>query len=277
MTPSAVQDLVAAFGAEHAPGSPARRAADRALAGDTDARGTLRALLTVRSAGVIATPVRHALDRLLEEETTARGSVDATALPLLVDTHGVAGVLGDHVALWRGDLTRLAADAVVNAANEQLLGCFVPEHRCIDNVIHAVAGPALRADCDAYMSGRTGPEPTGSAVLTAGHHLPAGHVIHTVGPIVRGPLTTQDIAMLASSYRSILDLAAANDLGTVGFCSISTGVFGFPKDAAAQVALDTIERWFTDRPDAPQRAVISLFADVDVTVYEHALMERSTR
>ncbi len=190
--------------------------------------------------------------------------MNANDLPVLANTHGVHNRIGKQVALWEGDLTILEADAVVNAANDQMLGCFVPGHRCIDNVLGAAAGPDLRAECADYMARRQGrPEPTGSAVLTGGYHLPARHVIHTVGPIIpdRNP-SDEDEVTLASCYRGILDLTRDSGLDSVGLCSVSTGVFGYPKDQAADVVLDTIDDWLRDNPEEALRIVISAFTEV---------------
>jgi len=171
--------------------------------------------------------------------------------------------------------------AVLNAANSGMLGCFAPGHRCIDNIIHAVAGPALRAECARYMTWaetfdptrRQGGEPAGRAVFTGGYHLPAQHVIHSVGPIIedgREP-TLRDRRLLSSCYTSVLNVAHAAGLGSVGLCSLSTGVFGYPKRQAALVTLETIGRWLAAHPDSRLRIVISLNADVDVAAYEAAL------
>ncbi|MDO4900105.1 macro domain-containing protein [Actinomyces sp.] len=244
-------------------------------------RRLLDGLLTIRPPREIPDDdVRKDLDEMLAAEAAQRvhdaGAPDALTLPTLEVTHGVSGRLGERVALWRGDLTTLRADAIVNAANAQMLGCFVPGHTCIDNVIHAVAGPGLRAECAAYINARDGrPEETGRALLTGGYHLPATHVIHTVGPIVEGGRPTDaDRALLASSYRSVLDVAADADLGSVGLCSVSTGVFGYPKDEAAPLVLNTLEEWLRARPESELRIVICAFADVDVAAYEAALAYR---
>lgn len=244
-------------------------------------RRLLDGLLTIRPPREIPDDdVREDLDEMLAAEAAQRvhdaGAPDALALPTLATTHGVAGPLGEQVALWRGDLTTLRAGAIVNAANAQMLGCFVPGHTCIDNVIHAVAGPGLRAECAACMEARDGrPEETGRALLTSGYHLPAAHVVHTVGPIVEdGSPTDADRALLASSYRSVLDVVAEAGLDSVGLCSVSTGVFGYPKDQAAPLVLDTLEDWLCAHPDAGVRIVICAFADVDVAAYEAALAAR---
>ncbi|MDU0349674.1 macro domain-containing protein [Actinomyces sp. MRS3W] len=241
-------------------------------------RRLLDGLLTIRPPREIPDDdVREDLDEMLAAEASKRvhdaGAPDALTLPTLAITHGVTGALGEHVALWRGDLTTLRAGAIVNAANAQMLGCRVPGHACIDNVIHAVAGPGLRAECAAYMDSRSGtPEHTGRALLTGGYHLPAAHVIHTVGPIVEdGRPTAEQRDQLASSYRSVLDTAERAGLDSVGLCSVSTGAFGYPKDEAAPLVLRVLTDWLAAHPDSTLRIVICAFADADVAAYEAAI------
>lgn len=249
----------------------------RRIGGNLDDRQLLADLLTSRPPGPIPAEIGADLDALLGREREGRGTVDAAALPTLADQGNVAVDLPlDKVGLWRGDLIRLSADAIVNAANDRLLGCFIPGHACIDNAIHAAAGPGLREECAAHMRGQDSPEPTGRAVITSGYNLPSAYVIHTVGPIVRGELTDTDQRLLTACYQSILDIAHAHPhIETVGLCSISTGVFGFPKAPAARVCLDTIASWFDRHPDSTLRIIISLFADVDESAYRMALSERT--
>lgn len=243
--------------------------------GAEDDRRFLAALLTVREPGPLPADVGALLDELLSTEAAARGSVEATELPTLAERGAASGAVAGRMRLWRGDLTALRADAIVNAANDRMLGCFVPGHTCIDNVIHAAAGPALREECAGNMARRGRPEPTGTATLTAGHHLPASFVIHTVGPIVADHRpTAADAATLASCYRSILDVAEAHgDIRTVGFCAISTGVFGYPKEAGARVAIRTIRDWLVEHPGSDIEPVVSAFTPADEAVYLDAIRE----
>ena len=243
-------------------------------------RRLLDGLLTIRPPRPVPDDdVREDLDEMLAAEVAQRvldaGAPDAQTLPTLSATHGVAGLMGRSVALWRGDLTTLRAGAIVNAANAEMLGCRVPGHTCIDNVVHAVAGPGLRAECAEYMQGRGGrPEETGRALLTDGHHLPAEHVIHTVGPVVDGEVAEEHRVLLASSYRSVLDAAVEAGLDSVGLCSVSTGVFGYPKEKAAPLVVSVIDQWLSAHPDAGLRVVICAFAQEDVDAYEAALAPR---
>ena len=243
-------------------------------------RRLLDGLLTIRPPRPVPDDdVREDLDEMLAAEVAQRvldaGAPDAQTLPTLSATHGVEGLMGRSVALWRGDLTTLRAGAIVNAANAEMLGCRVPGHTCIDNVVHAVAGPGLRAECAEYMQGRGGrPEETGRALLTDGHHLPAEHVIHTVGPVVDGEVAEEHRVLLASSYRSVLDAAVEAGLDSVGLCSVSTGAFGYPKEKAAPLVVSVIDQWLSAHPDAGLRVVICAFAQEDVDAYEAALAPR---
>ncbi|MEW2403894.1 protein-ADP-ribose hydrolase [Streptomyces sp. NPDC046862] len=242
---------------------------------DTAARRLLRAVLTVREPGPLPTGTARVLDALLTGERLARDTIDATSLPTIRDTLPHATYQADdRTVLWQGDITPLGADAVVNAANSALLGCFVPMHPCIDNAIHAAAGPRLRADCHAVMSLQGHPEPTGTAKITRGYHLSARYVLHTVGPIVDGPVLPQHQQALASSYRACLDLAAELDgIRSVAFCGISTGVFGYPRTSAARTALDTVADWLDLHSERFDRVIFNVYADDDLAAYVHALTE----
>ncbi|MFE7762571.1 macro domain-containing protein [Streptomyces sp. NPDC057438] len=168
----------------------------------------------------------------------------------------------------------MTADAVVNAANSRLLGCFRPRHPCIDNALHNAAGPRLRDDCHTIVTAQGTREPTGTAKITRGYHLPARYVLHTVGPVVQGEPHAYDAQALASSYRACLDLAAqVEDIRTLAFCAISTGVFGYPKEEAAPVALRAVGDWIAARPDRFDRVVFAVFEDADEQAYRHALDE----
>jgi O-acetyl-ADP-ribose deacetylase (regulator of RNase III) len=239
----------------------------------SQARVLLRALLTVRGPGSLPARAVPLLDALLAGERTQRPSVDVGALPTLAEQHlGTGYPAAATTVLWHGDITTLRADAIVNAANSALLGCFQPVHRCIDNVIHATAGPRLRDDCDTIVTAQDAPEPTGSAKITRGYHLPARYVLHTVGPIVDGPLQPWHETALAAAYRSCLDLAAAAcGIRTVAFCSISTGVFGYPKPPAARVALAAVAAWLDEHPGRLDRVVFDVFSTEDLHTYRQAL------
>jgi O-acetyl-ADP-ribose deacetylase (regulator of RNase III) len=175
-----------------------------------------------------------------------------------------------RLRLWRGDITTFAADAIVNAANSQMLGCWAPGHHCIDNAIHTYAGVQLRLACADLMAAQGHEEPTGQAKVTDAYNLPARRIIHTVGPIARGMPTALHRAQLASCYRNCLDAAAAESLGSVAFCCVSTGVFGFPQREAAQIAVQTVQRWL-DLRDSNIVVVFNVFGDVDEAIYRELL------
>lgn len=175
--------------------------------------------------------------------------------------------------LWQGDITRLHVDAIVNAANSALLGCFVPMHRCIDNAIHSAAGVQLRLACHRMMQAQGHPEPTGRAKITEGYNLPARYVLHTVGPIVRGGrLTRQHERKLANCYRSCLALADAHSLQSIAFCCISTGEFGFPQQKAAEIAVATVKGYLNATAATHIQSVIfNVFKDEDLSIYKSLL------
>ena len=228
------------------------------------ARRLLRALMNIRPPLPLDPDFLRLQDALLSAEREERGVVDAAALP---EAPGRPGI-----ALWQGDITRLRADAVVNAANSTLLGCFHPCHGCIDNAIHSAAGLQLRDACARLMEVQGHPEPTGTAKLTGGCNLPARHVLHTVGPIITGPLTGADRAALASCYRACLSLAAEHGLHSVAFCCISTGEFRFPRGEAAGIAVDTVTR-FLSRPTSIRKVIFNVFQDADAALYRALLGE----
>ena len=175
-----------------------------------------------------------------------------------------------QIYLWQGDITRLSVDAIVNAANNQLLGCFAPNHRCIDNAIHTFAGIELRMACSRMIEYMDMPEKTGVARKTYGFNLPAKHVIHTVGPIIYDSLTDIEREQLASCYRSCLELANSYSLQSIAFCCISTGEFRFPNEEAAQIAIDTV-RTYLKETNSKIQVVFNVFKDIDYDIYDKLL------
>ena len=175
-----------------------------------------------------------------------------------------------QIYLWQGDITRLSVDAIVNADNDQLLGCFAPNHRCIDNAIHTFAGIELRMACSRMIEYMDMPEKTGVARKTYGFNLPAKHVIHTVGPIIYDSLTDIEREQLASCYRSCLELANAYSLQSIAFCCISTGEFRFPNEDAAQIAIDTV-RTYLKETNSKIQVVFNVFKDIDYDIYDKLL------
>ena len=226
-------------------------------------RDLLRALMNVRPPRPLSEEFLRMQDALLSAEREARGVVDVMTLPAVPSDA--------RIVLWQGDITRLNADAIVNAANSALLGCFIPCHRCIDNAIHSAAGLQLRAACEELMKRQGHPEPTGTAKITAGYNLPARHVLHTVGPIVHGTLTEEHRQFLASCYRSCLALAAKHGLKSVAFCCISTGEFHFPNEAAAEIAVREVRAFLAENTSV-ERVVFNVFKDADLHIYERLLL-----
>ena len=228
-------------------------------------RRLLRSLMNVRVPGKPLPEEYFQLqDQLLQEEASERGIVHTADLePAGTDP---------RLVLWQGDITRLDADAIVNAANSQLLGCFVPCHSCIDNAIHSAAGLQLRDACAELMNAQGYEEPTGRAKATKGYNLPAKYVLHTVGPIVAGSVTPEDKTLLADCYRSCLDLADSLHLKSIAFCCISTGVFHFPNDLAASIAVGTVRTWLGSHPDTSVgRVIFNVFKDLDRELYRNCL------
>ncbi|MBR0507099.1 MAG: protein-ADP-ribose hydrolase [Clostridia bacterium] len=218
----------------------------------------LRALFNVRPPKPASDAFLAVQDAYLQEATREKG---VTALSDLTPVK-------PHLYLWRGDITTLAVDAIVNAANSALLGCFSPNHGCIDNAIHTFSGVQLRLACDAIMRAQGRPEPTGCAKITPGFNLPAKYVLHTVGPIVSGPLTERHKQALAACYSSCLALAAEHGLKSVAFCCISTGVFGFPQREAAEIAVETVAAF---QKEHPIDVVFNVFKEADLRLYRGLL------
>jgi O-acetyl-ADP-ribose deacetylase (regulator of RNase III) len=223
-------------------------------------------MLTVRPPRPIPPDVWDLLDEWFA------GNAESRPVALVDDAvaNARAGMVSGHTRLhlWRGDITTLAADAIVNAANAALLGCFRPGHACIDNAIHSVAGPRLREDCHRIIEHQGRPEPTGTAKITRGYYLPSRFVLHTVGPIVPGGRPTGDQqAQLADCYESCLNVAAELGLRSVVFCAISTGVFGYPKEEAACVAVDTVRAWTARRTGVIDDVVFDVFSEGDEAAY----------
>ena len=197
-------------------------------------------------------------------------------LQLQAEEKGVVSLEGEGLLLWQGDITRLRVDAIVNAANSQMLGCWVPLHNCIDNCIHSAAGIQLRQECHELMKAQGHEEPTGQAKMTLGYNLPARHVIHTVGPIIPQGLlpTNEQEEQLASCYRSCLAIADAGHLRSIAFCCISTGVFNFPNERAAEIAIATVKDWQSSHPASSiKQVVFNVFLDKDHDIYQRLLAE----
>ena len=225
-------------------------------------RRLLRSLMNTRHPMPLSPGFLALQDEGLSAEREEKGTVVADTLPVTA-TH-------PQIALWQGDITRLRADAIVNAANSTLLGCFCPCHGCIDNAIHSAAGLQLREECNRLMEAQGHPEPIGWAKLTNGYNLPAQYVLHTVGPIVQNEVTERDREKLASCYRSCLELAAEKGLKTVAFCCISTGEFYFPNQEAAEIAVGTVKQ-FLQAATSIRKVIFNVFKDIDAEIYRELL------
>ena len=220
----------------------------------------LRSLMNVRMPAPVSDEYIEIESDYLREETTSKGITRLSDLTPVEDV----------IYLWQGDITTLECDAIVNAANSQMLGCFQPLHNCIDNCIHTFAGLRLRNNCAEIMRKQGHEEPTGQAKITSAYSLPCKYVIHTVGPIVNGRLTTRHEELLASCYRSCLALADENGLGSVAFCCISTGVFGFPQRRAAEIAVQTV-REYKATTHSKIEVIFNVFKDEDYDIYRELL------
>ncbi len=239
-------------------------------------RRILRSLMNVRMPRKMEPAVMAVQDEYLRERIREKGIVSLADIPTAAEA-GSRHRFADRISIWQGDITRIAADAIVNAANSQMLGCFVPMHSCIDNCIHTYAGTELRAECSRKMKAlreRFGPDyeqPTAVPMLTDAYNLPAKKVVHVVGPIVQGELTPALEEDLAACYRNTLDLCAENGLKSVAFCCISTGVFHFPNKRAAEIAAETVTAWLAEHPGGMERVIFNVFKDEDKEYYESEL------
>ena len=220
----------------------------------------LRAYMNVRMPRETSEEFLRVQDEYLREELRLKGITDIADLtPVAPDLY-----------LWQGDITTLKCDGIVNAANSQMLGCFQPNHGCIDNAIHTYAGVQLRAECAALMSAQEGLEPTGRAKITKAYNLPCKYVLHTVGPIVTGALDYKHEIRLSDCYRSCLALADKNGLKSLAFCCISTGEFRFPNDRAAEIAVQTVKA-YKRVTGSPIKVIFNVFKDIDRDVYARLL------
>ena len=232
-----------------------------------DKRKLLRSLMNVRMPKDLPQEVLTVQDDYLKERAEEKGIVDLSAIP----------EIRDGLSIWQGDITRLAVDAIVNAANSQMLGCFIPMHTCIDNSIHTFAGVQLRKECGRQMEelpsrfGNDYEQPTAVPMLTDGYNLPAKKIIHIVGPIVQGNLTSKLEEDLADCYKNTLDMCEDKGLKSVAFCCISTGVFHFPNRRAAEIAVKTVTEWTADHPGTVEKVIFNVFKDEDRVIYEELL------
>lgn len=220
----------------------------------------LRGLMNVRCPKVVSPDFLKVQDAYLQKELAEK------KITRLSDLRPVQ----DGIYLWRGDITTLACGTIVNAANSGMTGCYIPNHNCIDNCIHTYAGVQLRLTCAEMMERQGYEEPTGQAKITSAYNLPCDYVIHTVGPIVEGRLTQRHCELLKSCYRSCLALADENHVGSIAFCCISTGVFRFPNDQAAEIAVRTVKE-YRQRTGSKMEVIFNVFKDQDYDIYRKLL------
>lgn len=225
-------------------------------------KSLLRGLMNIRDAKPCSNEFLRVQDEYLREEIRAHGITDADSL-----TSAQPGIY-----LWQGDITTLRCDAIVNTANSGMTGCYVPNHRCIDNAIHTFAGVQLRQRCAEIMEQQGEPEPVGEAKITPAYNLPCRYVIHTVGPFVPGRVTPLERAQLRRCYDACLRLAAENKLESIAFCCISTGEFHFPNEAAASIAIEAV-RSLLQTPTSIKKVIFNVFKDSDKAIYERLLSE----
>lgn len=217
-----------------------------------------RSLVNIRPAGKASAEYLKAEDEFLQKLTAQKGITD------IADLQPVE----KNIYLWKGDITTLKCGAIVNAANSGMTGCYQPCHNCIDNCIHTFAGVCLRLKCAEIMKAQGHEEPTGTAKITPAYNLPCDYVIHTVGPIVQSRLTKKHCELLKSCYQSCLELAILNGIKSIAFCCISTGVFGFPQDKAAEIAVQTV-REFLKTHDI--EVIFNVFTEKDFDIYKRLL------
>jgi len=232
-------------------------------------RDLFRALCNVREPKPVSEEFLRLQDEELQAQLQEKGIVELDAVRQLSIVNYQLSI-----SLWQGDITRLRVDAIVNAANAQMLGCFHPLHKCIDNAIHSAAGVQLREECHQLMQQQGHFEPTGTAKITKAYNLPCKHVIHTVGPIIpNGIPTAFQQEQLASCYRSIMQLADENHLESIAFCCISTGEFRFPNQLAAEIAVQTVNDYLNAHPDCSVKQVVfNVFKDEDRDIYQRILL-----
>ena len=229
-------------------------------AGKQEQKLLLRGLMNVRMPQNANAEFLTVQDAYLKEETERK------TITRLLDLKPVQ----EGIYLWQGDITALECDAIVNAANSGMTGCYVPNHRCIDNCIHTFAGVQLRLECARIMLEQGYEEPTGQAKITKAYNLPCNYILHTVGPIIQGKLTKREEELLASCYRSCLELAEINRIRSIAFCCISTGEFHFPNQKAAEIAVQTVME-YRRKTGSRMEVIFNVFKDLDKEIYGELL------
>lgn len=241
-------------------------------------RKILRSLMNIRMPNKMDEDIIKVQNEFLKEEAKEKGIVKLSDIKTIREEYGSNYPFGDKISIWQGDITRLEADAIVNAANSRMLGCFIPCHGCIDNAIHSAAGIELREECSRQMDrkrilyGREYGEPTGQAMLTSAYNLPCEYVIHTVGPIVTFRLNEGLKQDLRNCYRSVLKCCIENNIKSVAFCCISTGEFHFPNDKAAKIAVEEVTEFLKEHNNSFERIIFNVFKDIDKRCYQDIIL-----
>ena len=244
-----------------------------------DKKVLLRSLMNVRPPKETSAEILKVQDEYLSERNKEKGIVYLKDIKTIKETINSKHPYPQKISVWQGDITRLSCDAIVNAANSQMLGCFVPMHTCIDNCIHTFAGIQLRNECNKIMNefrkkyGDDYEHPTAVPIITDGYNLPAKKIIHVAGPVVTEILTQANIEDLQNCYKNILDMCLKNNLKSVAFCCISTGVFSFPNKKAAEVAVETVTNWLKQNETKTDRVVFNVFKQEDKFCYEKFLQK----
>ena len=235
----------------------------------SDKRKLLRAVMNIREPDSIEADILQLQDELLSEELKLKNIINPYSLATVAkDFKSTKVLFPEKLVLWQGDITTLEVDAIVNAANSKMLGCFIPLHKCIDNVIHSASGMQLRLACNELMKKQGFDEPTGCAKITGAYNLPGKYILHTVGPIIYDTVKDVDCKLLSSCYTSCLNNAVKfKDIKTIAFCCISTGEFMFPKDIAARIAVDTVCKWLASNENSFDRIIFNVFTGEDYHEY----------
>ncbi|MDE5547592.1 MAG: protein-ADP-ribose hydrolase [Clostridia bacterium] len=220
-----------------------------------------RGLMNERAPLPVPDDILEVQDALLWTESIERGIVPLCEIK----------EIKNGISLWQGDITRLQTDGIVNAANKALLGCFLAGHHCIDNAIHSFAGMQVRRDCATIMAEQGGEEECGKAKITSAYNLPSKYILHTVGPMVGREVYPEERAALRSCYTSCLDLAEEAGLHSIAFCCISTGVFNYPQEEAAEIAIGTALDWKLRHPESEMKIVFNTFLPRDTQIYQNIL------
>ena len=219
-------------------------------------KSLFRSLRNIREPKPISEEYLRVQDEYLKEEINNKGIIDEKDIPINKDI----------ISIWQGDITTLKCDCIVNACNEFLLGCFIPDHFCIDNAIHSFAGMQLREECNNIMKGKT--LPNGKVILTDAYNLPSKKIIQTVGPQVHGKIIEQDKEDLKNCYLNSLILAKENNLKTIAFPCISTGLYGFPQNEASKIAINTVKKYMEENPNTFTHIIFNVFKEEDKKIYE---------